>query len=73
MRRIWTDSVCINRNNLEEKVNQVASMGRIFAPAQRVMIYIGSDDEDHGILAKTLVEDVQTMLGQELGKIDTAT
>lgn len=73
IRRLWVDSICINQNDLEEKANQVASMGRIFAQAQRVLIHIGTDDKKHGLLAKTLVEDVQIILGWELSKINTAT
>lgn len=73
IRCIWADSICINQDGLEEKAYQVASMVRIFARAQRVIIYVGMDNEDHGMLARTLAEDVQTMLSLQLGKINTVT
>lgn len=40
--RLWIDSICINQSDDDEKAKQVASMGRIFASASRVLIWLGS-------------------------------
>lgn len=40
--RLWVDSICINQSDDDEKAKQVASMGRIFASASRVLIWLGS-------------------------------
>ncbi|KAH8799902.1 heterokaryon incompatibility protein-domain-containing protein [Hyaloscypha sp. PMI_1271] len=45
-RRLWMDSICINQQNVEEKNCQVARMGRIFATATRVVVWLGEQDEN---------------------------
>jgi hypothetical protein len=45
-RRLWMDSVCIDQQNVEEKNCQVARMGRIFATATRVVVWLGEQDEN---------------------------
>jgi hypothetical protein len=37
---LWADQICINQNDLEERKNQVALMGRIYAEAQFVIIWL---------------------------------
>ncbi|KAE9379992.1 HET-domain-containing protein, partial [Stipitochalara longipes BDJ] len=43
-RRLWMDSVCIDQQSVEEKNVQVAMMGRIFAQARRVVVWLGEQD-----------------------------
>jgi hypothetical protein len=45
-RRLWMDSVCIDQQSVEEKNVQVAMMGRIFATARRVVVWLGEEDGD---------------------------
>lgn len=40
--RLWIDSICIKQSDDHEKAQQVANMGRIFANASRVLIWLGS-------------------------------
>ncbi|PMD12034.1 hypothetical protein NA56DRAFT_587853 [Hyaloscypha hepaticicola] len=44
-RRLWADSVCINQDDMSERLSQVELMGRIFASASRVLAWLGHDEE----------------------------
>ncbi|KAI1453486.1 HET-domain-containing protein [Annulohypoxylon moriforme] len=44
-RRIWVDQICINQDNLEERSRQVQFMNRIFKNSQRVLVWLGLDEE----------------------------
>ena len=43
-RLLWIDALCINQNDLEEKVQQILMMSRIYSAAKRVLIYLGEED-----------------------------
>ncbi|KAN0119397.1 Heterokaryon incompatibility protein (HET) domain containing protein [Hyaloscypha variabilis] len=53
-RRLWMDSVCIDQQSVEEKNVQVAMMGRIFATARRVVVWLGEEDGDTDSAYETL-------------------
>jgi hypothetical protein len=40
-RVLWIDAICINQSDLPEKGHQVASMGRIYGDAWRVIVWLG--------------------------------
>ncbi|RYP72091.1 hypothetical protein DL771_004422 [Monosporascus sp. 5C6A] len=40
-RTIWTDAICINQEDPEEKGQQVQSMAKIYAKASRVIVWLG--------------------------------
>ena len=42
----WIDSICIDQKNEIEKGSQVALMGRIFADAQAVRVWLGEEADD---------------------------
>lgn len=42
----WVDAVCINQRDSDERAQQVAMMGRIYASAVRTMVWLGEDDKD---------------------------
>ncbi|KAI0539453.1 heterokaryon incompatibility protein-domain-containing protein [Xylaria digitata] len=42
-RRIWVDAVCINQDNMEERAQQIANMGRVYGDSLRVVVYLGPD------------------------------
>ena len=44
-RVLWADAICIDQTNDEEKGEQVKMMGRIFAGASRVVVWVGERDE----------------------------
>lgn len=43
-RLFWTDSLCINQDDIGEKCYQVSIMGRIFSQAQTVVVWLGEVD-----------------------------
>lgn len=69
-RRLWADSICINQEDLEEKGHQVAIMGQIYRMAERVLIYIGSDEGGHGPHVCSLLEEVNEMIEETCKHID---
>ncbi|KAK8136134.1 hypothetical protein PG984_004074 [Apiospora sp. TS-2023a] len=43
---VWADAICINQNgDVREKNHQVALMGKIYAQAAEVIIWLGPDEE----------------------------
>lgn len=58
---IWADSICIDQKNLDERVEQVKLMGRIYDGAHSVIFWLGDDvaglehlEYLHGPLARSL-------------------
>ncbi|KAI3323721.1 HET-domain-containing protein [Xylariaceae sp. AK1471] len=41
----WIDAICIDQNNIEEKGVQVAMMDKVYAKAEKVVIWLGKEDE----------------------------
>lgn len=50
-RYYWIDALCINQDNVEEKNDQVAMMGKIFGEAEHVLACIGLEEEDDAAYA----------------------
>jgi hypothetical protein len=42
-RVIWTDAICINQHDEEEKANQIGLMREIYNKATRVLVWLGED------------------------------
>ncbi|KAI0434490.1 heterokaryon incompatibility protein-domain-containing protein [Xylaria sp. FL1042] len=53
-RPIWIDAICINQGDEEEKKTQVQMMGDIYDCAERVLIWLGPED-DHSRRATSVV------------------
>ncbi|GME44176.1 hypothetical protein GTA08_BOTSDO04307 [Neofusicoccum parvum] len=45
-RPLWTDALCINQLALDERAEQVALMGDIYATAARVVVWLGPETEE---------------------------
>lgn len=43
---IWADQICINQCDVEERSHQVQQMGKIYASAFMVHVWLGSDSHD---------------------------
>ena len=56
-RRLWADSVCINQDDMSERLSQVELMGRIFASASRVLAWLGHDEEGLTSFAMAVIRD----------------
>ncbi|KAK5655884.1 hypothetical protein OQA88_5423 [Cercophora sp. LCS_1] len=44
-RTLWVDAICINQDDNAEKSDQVQLMGEIYARANRVIVWLGEEDE----------------------------
>lgn len=42
----WIDGLCIDQSNAAEKSEQVAFMGEIYKEAERVIVWLGTDEEN---------------------------
>jgi len=45
-RILWTDAICIDQSNLDERNQQVAAMGEIYRRAARTIIWLGEPEEE---------------------------
>ncbi|KAK5734367.1 hypothetical protein LTR17_009031 [Elasticomyces elasticus] len=68
---LWVDAVCINQENVEERNEQVAMMGEIYASATSVLIWIGQADATSDAAFDTmpvvLTQDNSESVQSELG------
>jgi hypothetical protein len=44
---IWIDAICIHQESEDERSSQVAKMDEIYRLAQRVIVWLGPEDEEH--------------------------
>ena len=52
-RYIWADAVCINQDDIPERGKQVSIMRNIYLQAQKVLVWLGQDNEKHAETAFT--------------------
>lgn len=45
---LWVDAICINQDDPDERVHQVATMREIYTKATNVLVYLGSGSRDTG-------------------------
>ena len=48
-RLLWVDDICINQDDEEERGRQIQIFHRIYAEAQNVLIWLGSESEDSDV------------------------
>lgn len=60
-RVLWIDALCINQNDDIEKGYQVQSMARIYAKANRVIVWLGEATADSGSALRRLLEAADTL------------
>jgi hypothetical protein len=53
---VWADSICINQEDMGEKVMQIRLMGKIFQAAERVLAWIGHEYDDSQRVIETLTQ-----------------
>lgn len=62
-RALWSDSICINQSDNEEKARQVSLMAEIFRKSTRTLICLGSNDaEEHAEAAAGVIGAVNQMM-----------
>ncbi|KID93568.1 Ankyrin and HET domain protein, partial [Metarhizium majus ARSEF 297] len=45
-RNLWCDSICINQDDLVERAAQVLLMGEVYREADRVIVWLGPEEDD---------------------------
>jgi hypothetical protein len=70
MPALWIDAICIDAANIAEKNHQVQLMGSIYAAAQRVVVWLGTEQELED--KSTLIEDSRSSMTmhQDLHSLD---
>lgn len=64
-RALWSDSICINQGNSEEKAQQVSLMAEIYRKSTRTLICLGlNDDGGHAEAASGIVTTVNHMMDE---------
>ncbi|KAF5877904.1 putative ankyrin repeat and sam domain containing protein 6 protein [Botrytis fragariae] len=46
----WIDALCINQENVHEKIHQIRQMGDIYKKAEKVVIWLGRGTEDSDLV-----------------------
>lgn len=54
---LWVDALCINQHDLDERSFQVLLMKDIYSLAERVLIYLGSEDPGDADVVKCIKQD----------------
>ncbi|EPE27041.1 hypothetical protein GLAREA_02955 [Glarea lozoyensis ATCC 20868] len=60
---LWVDQICIDQSSNGEKSHQVERMGEIYKQAQRVIVWLGCDDQDSDT-AMRLIADISLIQGR---------
>jgi hypothetical protein len=60
---LWIDQLCIDQGNMEEKSKQIGIMHEIYKAADRVIIWLGQEDEDCHSCKKWLIYINDFLLG----------
>lgn len=61
-RRIWADQCCINQDDAVERSRQVQYMNRIYQNASRVAVWLGTDEDNEGAAAFSLIRKLDERL-----------
>ncbi|KAJ4406490.1 hypothetical protein N0V85_004508 [Neurospora sp. IMI 360204] len=48
VRRLWADAVCINQEDMQERISQVELMSLVYAGARRVLSWLGWEEGEEG-------------------------
>ncbi|KAM7182731.1 heterokaryon incompatibility protein 6, OR allele [Rhypophila sp. PSN 637] len=64
-RRLWADQICINQEDLDERGNQVQFMNSIYKHANRVLVWLGGDENGNALSAFRMVESLASSFADE--------
>ncbi|KAG5820150.1 hypothetical protein H9Q71_000688 [Fusarium xylarioides] len=64
-RRVWADQCCINQDDLDERSNQVHSMGKIYENATRILVWLGLDTNKEAESAFNLIHKLDEALSAD--------
>ncbi|KAI0814470.1 heterokaryon incompatibility protein-domain-containing protein [Xylaria sp. FL0064] len=69
-RIIWIDAICINQEDEDEKGQQVQSMAKIYAKANRVIVWLGEAADDSGQVLQEVAAARQVLIMCHSTEID---
>ena len=49
VRLLWVDAICINQQDVEERNDQVARMADIYKSAEKVIVWLGPEEDDSNL------------------------
>ena len=52
-RLLWVDALCINKEDVKERSQQVELMGKTYLSVERVVVWLGTERSENCILAHT--------------------
>jgi hypothetical protein len=70
-RILWIDAICVDQQNLEERSQQVGRMADIYRLAERVMVWVGPEEDDSSLamdILRTLGTNVEVDWSMRLMK-----
>jgi hypothetical protein len=53
-RTLWIDAICVDQQNLEERSQQVGRMADIYRLAERVIVWVGPEEDDSSLAVDML-------------------
>ena len=65
-RRLWADQICINQDDIAERGQQVQFMNAIYKNAERVLVWLGRDNEGIAEAAVETVNHLETVFADEV-------
>jgi Heterokaryon incompatibility protein (HET) len=68
---LWVDAICIDQQNLDERRDQVAMMGEIYANAREVLVWLGKEEEDTKDAASLILSFATAFFASDLTKAVT--
>ncbi|KAK4451182.1 heterokaryon incompatibility protein-domain-containing protein [Podospora aff. communis PSN243] len=64
--RIWIDQICINQKDIMERNQQVRLMHAIYKDARQVLVWLGTDPDEHATKAFQLVGSIRSIFEDNL-------
>lgn len=64
-RILWADAICINQQDVPEKIAQVRLMSRIYSQPTRILIWLGDDTEGLDGLEESIAEALRLLPPEE--------
>lgn len=69
-RLVWADQVCVDQKNHDERNQQVKLMGRLYKEAERVLVWLGDDEESLGEKTAGLLAELEEVFEGKMGHRD---
>lgn len=64
-RRLWADQLCINQEDIAERGQQVSLMNAIYKGADRILVWLGEDDEGVAAEAVAMIRHLYDVFGDD--------